>query len=98
MNKNQQRELAALLGKYSKKDGINDTAIASLHCFKMSTPSARMPVLCNASHCLVVQGEKEVMLEDETYHYAAPEFLPLSFALPPLCQYHPTPSTIPSLH
>lgn len=82
MNKNQQRELVALIGKYSKKDGLNDTAIGPLHYFKMSAPSTRMPVLYNASLCLVVQGEKEVMLEDETYHYAASEFLVLSVDLP----------------
>jgi len=45
-----------------------------------------MPVLCNASLCLVVQGEKEVMLEDETYHYAASEFLLLSVDLPAIGQ------------
>jgi len=82
VNKNQQRELAALIGKYSKKDGLNDTAIAPLHCFKMSAPSGEMPVLYNASLCLVVQGEKEVMLEDETYHYAASQFLVISVDLP----------------
>jgi AraC-like DNA-binding protein len=82
MNKNQQRELAALSGKYSKTDGLNDTAIAPLHYFKMSAPSARMPVVYNASLCLVVQGEKEVMLEDETYRYAASEFLVVSVDLP----------------
>jgi AraC-type transcriptional regulator N-terminus len=32
--------------------------------------------------CLVVQGEKEVMLEDETYRYAASEFLVVSVDLP----------------
>jgi len=82
MNKNQQRELIALIGKYSKTDGLNDTAIAPLHCFKMSAPSAKLPVLYNASLCLVVQGEKEVMPEDETYRYAASEFLVVSIDLP----------------
>src|SRR5882724_1487497 len=57
-------------------------AIAPLHCFKMSSPSAKLPVLYNASLCLVVQGEKEVMLEDETYRYAASEFLVVSIDLP----------------
>jgi len=82
MNKNQQRELAGSIGKYSKTDGLNDTAIAPLHFFKMSAPSARMPVVYNASLCLVVQGEKEVMLEDETYHYSASEFVVVSVDLP----------------
>src|SRR5882762_25393 len=82
MNKNQQRELASSIGKYSKTDGLNDTAIAPLHFFKMSAPSARMPVVYNASLCLVVQGEKEVMLEDETYHYSAYEFVVVSVDLP----------------
>src|SRR5713101_4413362 len=82
MNKNQRRELAALIGKYSKADGLNDTAIAPLHYFKMSAPSARIPVVYNASLCLVVQGAKEVMLEDETYRYAASEFLVVSVDLP----------------
>jgi AraC-like DNA-binding protein len=82
MNKNQQRELAALIGKYSTTDGLNHTAITPLHYFKMSAPSASMPVVYNASLCLVVQGEKEVMLEDETYRYAASEFLAVSVDLP----------------
>lgn len=67
-----------LVGKYSKTHGLNDTAIPPLHYFKMSAPSARMPVLYTASLCLVVQGEKEVMLEGETYHYATSQFLVLS--------------------
>src|SRR6266481_1290348 len=82
MNKNQQRELTALIGKYSQTDGLNGTAIAPLQYFKMSAPSARIPVVYNASLCLVVQGEKEVMLEDETYRYAASEFLVVSIDLP----------------
>jgi AraC-like DNA-binding protein len=82
MNKNQQRELAALIGKYSTTDGLNHTAITPLHYFKMSAPSASMPVVYNASVCLVVQGEKEVMLENEAYRYAAGEFLVVSVDLP----------------
>src|ERR1700730_1358287 len=82
MNKNQQRELAFLLGKYSKTDGFNNTAIAPLHYFKMSAPSARMHVVYNTSLCPVVQGEKEVMLDNETYRYAASEFLVVSMDLP----------------
>lgn len=82
MNKNQHRELAALIDKYSKTDGLNDTAIAPLHYFKTAAPSARMPLLYNASLCLVMQGEKELMLADETYHYAASELLVVSVDLP----------------
>jgi AraC-like DNA-binding protein len=82
MNQNQQRELAFLIGKYSKTDGPNNTAIAPLHYFKMSAPSARMHVVYNTSVCLVVQGEKEVMLDNETYRYAASEFLVVSMDLP----------------
>jgi len=48
----------------------------------MSAPSARMPVVYSAPLCLVVQGEKEVMLEDESYRYAASEFLVVSVDLP----------------
>jgi hypothetical protein len=59
MNENQQRELAALIGKYSKKDGLNDTAIAPLHCFKMSAPSASMPVLCHASFASWCRARKK---------------------------------------
>jgi AraC-like DNA-binding protein len=82
MNKNQQRELAALIAKYSKTDGLNNTAIAPLHYFKMSAPNAKMPVLYNASLCLVVQGEKEVTLEDEAYRFAESEFVVVSIDLP----------------
>src|SRR5260370_17197075 len=56
INKNQQRELIALIAKYSKTDGLNDTAIAPLHYFKMSALTAKFPFLYHPSLSLVAHG------------------------------------------
>jgi AraC-like DNA-binding protein len=82
MNDAQQSELVAAVRKYSKSDGVTDTAIAALHCFKMSLPSGQFPIIYRPSLCLIVQGAKSVMLDREIFHYGVGEFLVVSVDLP----------------
>ncbi|KAB0666003.1 AraC family transcriptional regulator [Oryzomonas japonica] len=86
MKRNQQKELAARLGKYSSDEGRNNTAIPQLHCFKLSKPTAKTSVVYSPCLSLVVQGKKEAELDGETYRYAASEFLVVSVDLPVTCQ------------
>src|SRR5690606_24240599 len=68
-------ELAALVGRHASTDGIHETSIAGLHCLRMSDPSKPIPTVYNPSLCVVVQGSKQVLLENEIYHYRPTHYL-----------------------
>lgn len=74
--------LANLVDKYSSGDGIHETRIRGLQCLKFSAPSVTVPTVYQPSICVIVQGAKQVMLEDEIYRYAPSEFLAVSVDLP----------------
>lgn len=80
------RELAALADKYSDGDGLHATAVPGLRCLKMSAPTQRLPTVYYPSICVIVQGSKQVLLEDELYRYAPSQFLAVSVDLPLLAQ------------
>lgn len=80
------RELAALVCKYSSGEGISATAIKGLFCIRLSAPHMRLPSVYRPSICVILQGTKQVLLEDEIYRYAPPQFLAVSVDLPLLGQ------------
>ena len=76
------RELARLIFKNSNGDGMHPVAIDALQCIRMSTPNHELPHVYNPCLCVIVQGEKQVLLESETYRYAPQQFLAVSVSLP----------------
>lgn len=84
MTPEQQTELIYLIDKYSKDEGIHETAIPDVRCFKMFEPGNRMPVVYKPSFCFIVQGKKQVVLEDEIYQYEPSQYLAVSVDLPML--------------
>lgn len=79
-------DLAQLTAKYSSGEGIHATAIGALRAIRLSAPNMRLPAVYEPSVCVIVQGRKQVLLEDELYHYAPPQFLAVSVELPLLGQ------------
>jgi AraC-like DNA-binding protein len=77
-----QRELGALVSKYSEGDGMHRTAIPGLHCIRLSELQMQLPSVYQPSICVIVQGAKQVLLEEEIYRYAPPQFLAVSVDLP----------------
>jgi AraC-like DNA-binding protein len=77
-----QRELGALVGKFSSGEGIHPTAIGGLHCIRLSAPHRQLPAVYQPSICVIVQGRKQVLLEEEIFRYAPPQFLAVSVDLP----------------
>ena len=77
-----QRELAGLVEKFSKGEGMHPAAVTGLHCIKLSEPHMQLPSVYQPSVCVIVQGAKQVLLEDEIYRYAPPQFLAVSVDLP----------------
>jgi AraC-like DNA-binding protein len=80
------RELGTLITKYSIGDGIHPVAIGGLHCIRLSAPHMQLPSVYNPCVCVIVQGTKQVLLEEEIYRYAPPQFLAVSVDLPLLGQ------------
>lgn len=79
-------ELATLTARHSSGDGIHGTALEGLKCIKLSAPNLKLPSVYEPSICVIVQGRKQVLLEDEIYRYAPPQFLVVSVDLPLLGQ------------
>jgi AraC-like DNA-binding protein len=77
-----QRELARLVDEHSSGDGIHSSAIDGVQCIKLSEPHLQLPSVYQPSVCVIVQGTKQVLLEDEIYRYAPPQFLAVSVDLP----------------
>ena len=77
-----QRELAGLVEKFSKGEGMHPAAVTGLHCIKLSEPHMQLPSVYQPSVCVIVQGAKQVLLEEEIYRYAPPQFLAVSVDLP----------------
>jgi AraC-like DNA-binding protein len=77
-----QRELAGLVARYSNGDGMHASAIDGLHCIQLSEPHLQLPTVYRPCVCVIVQGAKQVLLEEEIYRYAPPQFLAVSVDLP----------------
>jgi len=79
-------ELGRLIVKNSKGDGMHPVAIGGLQCIRLSAPNDELPHVYNPCVCVIVQGEKQVLLEGEIYRYAPQQFLAVSVDLPLLGQ------------
>lgn len=75
-------ELARLIDRYSNGDGMHDTAIPGLQCIKASAVGTGVPDVFVACLCVIVQGRKQVLLEDEIYRYEPSQYLAASVDLP----------------
>ncbi len=75
-----------LIDRHSSGEGVHATAINGLFCIRLSAPNMKLPSVYQPSICVIVQGAKQVLLEDEIYRYAPPQFLAVSVDLPLLGQ------------
>lgn len=74
--------LAEAIARHTHADGGHTTAVPNLRLARASAPTDFLPVLYDASLCVVVQGSKEVRLAGETYRYDSAHSLLVSLDLP----------------
>jgi len=76
-------ELAALVARHTdgKGDGMHTTAINQLDLMRESTAKTLQGV-CEPTLAIIVQGKKEVLLNDESYYYGVAQYLVVSVDLP----------------
>lgn len=86
MNSLQKNKLCSLIEEFSDKDGVHPTSVPGLHVIKLSGVNMRLPTVYNPSLCVIVQGGKQVLLEDEVYRYAPSQYLVVSVDLPVIGQ------------
>jgi AraC-like DNA-binding protein len=86
MNETQRTELASLINKFSSGNGIHSTVITGVNCIKLNEIHDRLPSVYTPSLCVIVQGKKRVLLEDEIYQYQPSEYLVASVDLPVIGQ------------
>ena len=75
-------ELVRIVGGVSNQDGTHATAIPGVNCIRLSEPNARLPSVYQPSLCVLVQGQKRVLLLDEIYDYRPSEYIVVSVDLP----------------
>ncbi|MEH7547451.1 MULTISPECIES: AraC family transcriptional regulator [Bacillaceae] len=78
----QQHELAKLIERYSKQDGVHPTAIPSLFLIRESIVTEPIARVNETSFCIIVQGEKEVLLAEERFRYGPTKYIVASVDLP----------------
>lgn len=78
----QQQELAKLIKHYSRQDGVHPTAIASLFLIRESIVTEPIARINETSFCIIVQGEKEVLLAEERFRYGPGHYIVASVDLP----------------
>lgn len=93
----QQDELAKLIERYSGQDGVHPTAIPSLFFIRESIVTEPLHGVYKPSFCMVVQGEKEVLLAQERFSYGPADYLVASVDLPVTGQVVEASSDVPYL-
>jgi AraC-like DNA-binding protein len=82
MANNRLASLADAIGRHTPGDGGRTTAVPNLRLARASAPTDFLPVVYEASLCVVVQGSKEVRLAGETFRYDSAHSLLVSVDLP----------------
>ena len=78
--------LAAAIGRHTPGDGGHRTAVPELLVARASAPTDFLPVVYEASLCVVAQGSKEVRLMGEEFGYDPAHSLLVSVDLPVLAR------------
>ena len=77
-----QAQLAELIDRFSKDDGIHTTAIPRLSLIRSARPTEPLHALHEPALCIVAQGRKLVMLGELVFEYGAAKYLVVSVDVP----------------
>ncbi|HTU88725.1 MAG TPA: AraC family transcriptional regulator [Gemmataceae bacterium] len=75
-------KLVSAIERQTTADDVYETVVPALRLSRFSAPSDLVAVVYEPSLCVVAQGAKEVLLEDETYRLAPTQALLVSVDLP----------------
>lgn len=78
----QQNELTTFIDRYSDKDGVHLTAIPSLFLIRESVVTEPIFRVNEPSFCIILQGEKEVLLGQDRFRYGPGSYIVATVDLP----------------
>ncbi|ADE72665.1 AraC-like DNA-binding protein [Bacillus aryabhattai] len=78
----QQYELSRLIERLCKQDGVHPTTIPSLFLIRESIITEPISRVNEPSFCIILQGEKEVLLGEERFLYGPGHYIVASVDLP----------------
>ncbi|PQP81380.1 AraC family transcriptional regulator [Paenibacillus sp. PCH8] len=78
----QQLELAQLIEHHSDEDGVHPTAIPSLFLIRESVVTEPIYRVNEPSFCIIVQGEKEILLAQDRFRYGPGSYIVATVDLP----------------
>lgn len=76
------QEMTGLIERHTRRDGVYPTAIGPLALYRVSTPTGAIPTVYEPSLCIIAQGQKRLLLGDESYCYDSAQYLLVSVDLP----------------
>lgn len=74
--------LAKLIERYTGQDGVHPTSISSLFLIQESVITEPISRINETSFCIILQGEKEVLLGEERFLYGPGNYIVASVDLP----------------
>ncbi|GAA6169249.1 AraC family transcriptional regulator [Sessilibacter corallicola] len=83
--------LVNLLEKLANEEGYNQTRLDGVGVYKASESSSRVPLCYSQGLIVVAQGQKQVFLDEQVYHYNPDNYLVLTLPLPAECETIVTP-------
>jgi AraC-like DNA-binding protein len=81
-----QQDLSNRVARLAPFDGMHQSALPSLALTRGSEPTTRLPTILQPCLCIVVQGRKRALLNDEVFTYDALNYLVVSVTLPAMGQ------------
>ncbi len=75
-------KLAKLIEQHTDQDGINSTAMPALFFNRASLVTGPSYSILKPALCIVVQGEKDIWLAKERFHYTPADYLVASLEVP----------------
>ncbi|MBD2155676.1 AraC family transcriptional regulator [Leptolyngbya sp. FACHB-16] len=78
------QKLAQLVDRHThgRGNGIHSTAIAQLELMRESVAPTALRAVYEPTLCIILQGRKETLLGQETYHYGAAQYIVVTVDLP----------------
>jgi len=83
---NQLSELGKLVERFTKEEGLNKTAVPSLFFIRESQVTEPIHAVFKPSICIILQGEKEVLLAQDRFQYGPQDYIVSSVHLPVIGQ------------
>jgi hypothetical protein len=92
-----QSDLAQLIERYAKADGVHATSIPRVFLIRSTRPTKPLHALHEPAVCIVAQGRKRVILGDTVFVYDRDKYLVVSVDVPVVGQVIEATAEVPYL-